>query len=302
MEPSQQDDDRSGVTTAIVRALVRAQFPAWAGLEVRPAAHGGWDNRTFHLGEDLLVRVPSAERYVEQVAKEHRWLPVLAGYLPVPIPVPVAKGTPAPPLERPWSVYRWLPGHVARPERIRDLDGFAVDVADVLLALHAAPADGGPPPGTHNFFRGSPERLRRGHRAGLSSLQDRTLAARLAQVWEEAMGTQWRGAPVWIHGDVGVGNLLVDDRGALCAVIDFGGCGVGDPSCDLALAWTALTGSARERFRERLALDDGTWARGRAWALWKAVVALARDEVSPEVQDEALRQLGEIANDGERHR
>jgi aminoglycoside phosphotransferase (APT) family kinase protein len=62
---------------------------------------------------------------------------------------------------------------------------------------------------------------------------------------------------------------------ALSAVIDFGTCGVGDPACDLAIAWTMLTGESRAAFRDRLAVDDATWLRGQGWALWKALVVCA---------------------------
>lgn len=94
----------------LVRALVADQFPAWAGLPVRPVDHDGWDNRTFRLGDDLSVRMPSARGYVEQVAKEHAWLPRLAPQLPLPIPEPVARGVPGCGYPFPWSVYRWLEG------------------------------------------------------------------------------------------------------------------------------------------------------------------------------------------------
>jgi aminoglycoside phosphotransferase (APT) family kinase protein len=61
----------------------------------------------------------------------------------------------------------------------------------------------------------------------------------------------------------------------LCAVIDFGSCGVGDPACDLVIAWTFLTDAGRDVFRAALPLDATTWARGRGWALWKALILLA---------------------------
>ena len=57
------------------------------------------------------------------------------------------------------------------------------------------------------------------------------------------MATSWDRAPVWFHGDVAVGNLLVRD-GRLAAVIDFGTSGVGDPACDTVIAWTFLSGRA----------------------------------------------------------
>jgi aminoglycoside phosphotransferase (APT) family kinase protein len=80
---------------------------------------------------------------------------------------------------------------------------------------------------------------------------------------------------VWFHGDIASGNLLVAG-GELTAVIDFGTSGVGDPACDLVIAWTMFSGRSREAFREAIGLDDGTWARARGWALWKALLVLAR--------------------------
>jgi aminoglycoside phosphotransferase (APT) family kinase protein len=77
-----------------------------------------------------------------------------------------------------------------------------------------------------------------------------------------------------VHGDVSAGNLLVRD-GELAAVIDFGQLAVGDPACDLAIAWTFLDHRSRAVFRSTLALDADTWLRGRAWALWKAAIAAA---------------------------
>ncbi|WP_410665083.1 aminoglycoside phosphotransferase family protein [Amycolatopsis sp. lyj-84] len=105
--------------------------------------------------------------------------------------------------------------------------------------------------------------------------------------WETALGAPWDGVDVWFHGDVAPGNLLLDG-GELAAVIDFGTCGVGDPSCDLAIAWTMLTADGRKVFRERLSVDDAAWARGRGWALWKTLIACTRAD------EEARRVLDEI--------
>jgi aminoglycoside phosphotransferase (APT) family kinase protein len=76
---------------------------------------------------------------------------------------------------------------------------------------------------------------------------------------------------VWLHGDVGPGNLLARS-GRLTAVIDFGNLAVGDPACDLAIAWSWFDSSARDAFRSTLAIDDSTWLRARAWGLWKALI------------------------------
>jgi aminoglycoside phosphotransferase (APT) family kinase protein len=76
---------------------------------------------------------------------------------------------------------------------------------------------------------------------------------------------------VWFHGDIASGNLLVRD-GRLSAVIDFGTSGVGDPACDLVIAWTFFSGDSRSAFRDAVQQDTATWARARGWALWKALI------------------------------
>ena len=99
----------------------------------------------------------------------------------------------------------------------------------------------------------------------------------------------------WFHGDVAEGNLLLSD-GQLAAVIDFGTCGVGDPACDLAIAWTLLTAEGRQVFRERLSVGEAEWSRGRGWALWKTLVTCAYtlDGDDQEEAAGARRVLGEI--------
>jgi aminoglycoside phosphotransferase (APT) family kinase protein len=93
-------------------------------------------------------------------------------------------------------------------------------------------------------------------------------------VWEAALNATWPGPPVWVHGDVAVGNLLVQE-GRLSAVIDFGCSAVGDPACDLVIAWTLFAGASRAAFVAGMPVDAAAWARGRGWALWKALITLA---------------------------
>ena len=78
----------------LVRRLIASQFPQWKELPIDPVATSGWDNRTFHLGKDMSVRLPCAAEYELQVEKEHQWLPKLAPTLPLPIPIPLAIGNP----------------------------------------------------------------------------------------------------------------------------------------------------------------------------------------------------------------
>ncbi|MGQ2919070.1 MAG: aminoglycoside phosphotransferase family protein [Rhizobium oryzihabitans] len=268
-------DDRIVVSPQQVRALVAGQFPQWAHLDVRPVDHAGWSNRSFRLGESMLVRLPSAERYVAQVEKEHRWLPELAPRLPLPIPEPLALGKPGEDYPFCWSVYGWLEGEpLARHLGHIDLPTIAVDVAAFLKVLHGIDASDGPLAGEHNFHRGGSLAVYDGEaRAAAARLDDEIDRALAMEIWQLALSSRWQRPGVWVHGDIAEGNLLVKD-GRLSAVIDFGSSGVGDPSSDLILAWNVLDTESRAAFRRALDMDDATWQRGRGWALWKALITL----------------------------
>jgi aminoglycoside phosphotransferase (APT) family kinase protein len=202
-------------------------------------------------------------------------LPRLAPFLPLPIPVPLAMGVPADGYPWHWSIYRWLEGENATIERIADLRQFATMLAQFLVALQRIDPAGGPPPGRHNFYRGGPLALYDTEtRQAMATLAGTIDSDAVTAVWEAALKATGHGSPVWLHGDVRAENLLVM-RGQLSAVIDFGCSGVGDPACDMTIAWMLFSGESREAFRTALPLDSATWSRGRGWALWKALITLA---------------------------
>jgi aminoglycoside phosphotransferase (APT) family kinase protein len=268
-------DGRGGIDAGLVRRLVKAQFPQWADLPVEPVKTDGWDNRTYRLGSSMTVRLPSAAAYAPAVDKEEEWIPRLAPFLPVPVPELLGKGVPGEGYDFHWSVRRWLVGEASSLERISDLTAFAVGVGEFLLALQACDATGGPVPGGHNFHRGGPPAYNDSEtRAALVALDGQVDVAAAREVWEAALASSFNGPPVWFHGDIASGNLLVRD-GELSAVIDFGTSGVGDPACDLVIAWTMFSGASREAFRRTVDADAGTWARARGWALWKALIVMA---------------------------
>jgi aminoglycoside phosphotransferase (APT) family kinase protein len=265
------------IDAGLARRLVAAQFPQWADLPVRPVELDGWDNRTFRLGSELSLRLPSGDWYALQVDKEQTWLPRLGPHLPLPIPQPVARGEPGEGYPYPWSVYRWLEGEPASSCSVFDPVALASSLAGFLRALQRVPAAGGPAPGPHNFFRGGPlatyaEETER----SVAALGDAVAADAVRRVFADALAAQWAGEPVWVHGDVAAGNLLLRD-GRLAAVIDFGSSAVGDPACDVVIAWTLFSGASRAAFRSGLAVDAATWSRGRGWALWKALITLVGD-------------------------
>lgn len=278
----------------LVERLVAGQFPQWAGLPVCAVEPGGWDNRTFRLGHDMLVRLPSKAGYAAQVEKEEHWLPRLAQALPLPIPAPMAKGHAGSGYPWVWSIYRWLRGDTLAAAGVADRVGLARALAGFLKALHRVDVTGGPTPGAHNFERGGDLAVYDGDtRAGIKALGGRIDAGEAQRIWQAALAARWAGPPVWVHGDVAPGNLLVMD-GRLSAVIDFGGCAVGDPACDLVMAWTWFDQESRAAFREALPLGEATWARARGWALWKALFVASGKIGNQREVEIAWRVLGEL--------
>lgn len=286
---------RVDITVDLVRRLVAGQFPHWSHLPIRPVATQGNDNRTFRLGEHLAVRLPSHESYVAAISKEDRFLPLLAAHLSAPVPAPVATGSPTQEYPYPWSVRRWLSGEAPDRDPRLDRTRFARDLGAFVRELRTVPVhDDGPAAGLHSFYRGChPSVCGNQIDAALVHTGDRVDVDACKDIWRDAVQTAWSAAPVWFHGDVAVGNLLVAD-GRLAAVIDFGTCGVGDPACDLVIAWTFLVGDERQTFREAVGLPDDAWARARGWALWKALITVT-DPESPHVETQAhtLAQLVE---------
>ena len=139
------------IDKSLVSHLIAKQFPKFKDYPISPILPGGWDNRVFRLGEDMLIRMPSAKKYEVQVEKEQQWLPKLAPLLPLPIPEPLEMGKPGEGYPWKWSIYRWLKGEIAASAQITDFNDFATDLAQFLIALQKIDTIGGPIPKPHNF-------------------------------------------------------------------------------------------------------------------------------------------------------
>ncbi|MBB3128601.1 aminoglycoside phosphotransferase (APT) family kinase protein [Paenibacillus rhizosphaerae] len=268
------------INTDLVRRLIRKQFPKWADLPVRPVEKGGYDNFTFHLGDEMSVRLPRDEGHAPQVEKEAEWLPKLRPHLSLPITVPLAKGIPDEGYPFYWSVNRWITGETLRQDNISDINEFAVDLSRFIKELHQIDASNGPAGGEHNYFRGCPLTVWKFNEWTLGALE--TLggavdAEKCLKIWHQATASKWTKKPVWIHGDINPGNLLVKD-GKLSSVIDFGVMAVGDPAVEITMAWTFFDDKSRKVFLQSIGLDAETENRARGWALWKALITWASEE------------------------
>ncbi len=288
--------DEVDIDAELVRRLVETQLPAWAGLSLERVVSSGTDNALYRLGADLVVRLPRIDWAVGQVEKEQRWLPVLGPQLPLDVPVPVAVGSPDLGYPWSWSVYRWLEGELATVDRLADERGAAYTLGQFVASLQRIDASGGPAPGDHNSWRGVDLAEREPFTSeAIASLHGLIDVDAVTSAWQRALAAPaWDSGPRWIHGDLQPGNLLAVD-GRLSAVIDFGCLGVGDPACDLLVAWNLFSGEARDAYRAAVGVDDATWTRGIGWAVSTAVVALDYYRgTNPVLVAGAYRALSEI--------
>lgn len=279
------------ITVSMITNLIKEQFPEWSHLLIKPVEVGGHDNRTFHLGERMSVRLPSAEWYAAKVKIEQKWLPFLAPYLSTNIPTPIALGQPSKEYPFNWSVYHWIEGTSANILNLDEsgLSALATSLAKFLNELHVIDSTDGPVAGPHNFYRGGNIAVYDAEtRSAVVQLQGIIDTQKALTLWEKALSSQWTKKPVWIHGDLSAGNILIHDN-RLAAVIDFGGMGIGDPACDLIIAWTLFHGKSREIFKEHIPLDPDAWARACGWALWKSLITLAA--LADKNSAEALKQM-----------
>ncbi|MER5610971.1 aminoglycoside phosphotransferase family protein [Streptomyces sp. NPDC002215] len=278
------------IDTALVRRLVDTQFPRWAGLPLKLLDRAGSDHVIHRLGEELSVRLPRHPGAMGQTRKEAAWLPRLAPHLPLAVPVPMAVGEPDFGYPWPWAVSRWLDGEVATVEGLAESADAAVGLARFLAALQRV-APGEDRDGlTVRSLAGRDGATR----AAIAAVDGTFDAVAMTELWDAALGAPgWDRPPVWFHGDLHTGNLLTTE-GRLDAVIDFGELGIGDPSCDLTVAFTLMSAGTRAVFRDVLGVDDATWARGRGWALatgLNAYTAYAADH--PRVAAQTTRQITE---------
>ncbi|AJS57892.1 aminoglycoside phosphotransferase family protein [Paenibacillus sp. IHBB 10380] len=288
------------INVDLVVRLINEQFPEWSDLDIRPVKFSGHDNRTFHLGEHMSVRLPSAASYVPQVEKEQIWLPILNKELSLPVSTPLAKGKPSDEYPWPWSINKWLEGETLSQKSINDLNQFARDLGTFLIELQSIDASGGPLAGKHNFYRGGSIAVYdEESRYAIENNKDTLNEDLLKKIWELALDSKWDSEPVWVHGDIAPGNILVKD-GRLCAVIDFGILGVGDPACDAAMAWTFFDKNSRKIFKNVLNMDEDTWNRARGWALWKALITYNGNKNSNKaIAEESFNVINIIVDDYE---
>jgi len=287
-------DGEVDIDARVVRRLVAAQFPRFGDLPVHAVRSTGTVNAIYRLGDRLCARLPRMREWEGDLEKEWLWLPRLAPHVTLRIPEPVERGRPDDAYPFAWAIFDWIEGRPYADDLVPDEHRAATDLARFVRELRRMETGDGVPRGGRRPLRDLDEATREAI-AGSGAVVD---AGAAAAAWERALDAPlWDGTPVWIHTDLLRPNLLVDG-GRLCAVIDFGGMGAGDPAADIVPAWSVFGAAGRAAYRDALAVDDGMWERARGYALHQAAMIIPYyAETNPDFVAVAARTVEQVLAD-----
>lgn len=279
----------------LVLQLIAEQLPQWKDLPIRPVENSGWDNRMFRLGEDKVIRLPSSKQYEPQIEKENHFLPLFSSILPCQIPKPIFLGQASEIYPLKWAIYQWIEGEILACTKSIDLTLLAEDLAKFVTSLHQIQIQDVVLPSKDNFYRGGNLRIYDDEaRGAINLLRDKIDYEKAMGIWNRSLATKWHKAPVWIHGDISAGNIIIRD-GKLFAMIDFGMIAMGDPACDIASVFTLFEKDNRNRFLNMACFDKDTIDRAKGWALWKAAIISSgltkSNQIEESISDKVLSEI-----------
>ena len=253
----------------LVKQLLKDQFSHYSHLAIQPLNHQGTDNVMLKLGDDKIIRLPRTQRSEESLKKECLWLPKIERGLSIEIPHIIEVGQPSEQYSFQWAIVNYLDGSSPSDNSPLDLAQAARDLGHFIKELQRVDTTDAP-----LCSRKSPSmRSDKETRQLIPALSDVFDVKEITQLWEVALKVPtWEKAPVWLHGDIHAGNLLVQNR-KITGVIDFGMSGVGDPACDLMVAWMLFGTDERVILRSVIEPDESMWDRARGCALHFGIMA-----------------------------
>jgi len=272
----------------LARSLLKDQAPAHVDKPLQVLSRG-WDNTSYLLGDDLIVRLPHRAVAADLIRHEQRWLPTLAPHLELPIPVPVCSGHPGHDYPWHWSIVPFYPGEEAATATLRDPVATAIKFGEFLAQLNRSAPQDSPP----NPYRGCPlaDRADSFHER-LRQLDDHYDHAAILAVFQDALATQPATHRSWLHGDLHTRNMVVHN-GDLSAVIDWGDMCAGDRATDLAGAYMFVPDHIPP-VQNYAGGSNADWARARGWAINFAVMYLTGSDDDPVMQAIGERLLATL--------
>lgn len=286
--------DELHIDINIAKQLIIEQFPQWQDLSINSIKAWGSDNVIYRLGQDMCIRLPRMSDDAKGIDKDARYLHLFASLLPLKIPEFIAMGSPNKDYPSKWGVYRWLKGKSADYEPLTNLNEAAITLAEFIVALQKIDIKEAPISSRDTSLLNRDQKTR----AAIKALKETIDTAKVNNIWDQSLELPiYDKTPVWLHSDLHYGNLLIEN-GKLTAVIDFGMMGIGDPAADYIAAWSLFDFKSRLKFKEKLQIDEITFARARALALSIAVTIIPYyKDTNPSLTKVAKRIIKEILDE-----
>ena len=281
------------ITENLVRELINQQCRQYSQLPLKRIPSSGTVHALYRLGAKLVVRLPRIEA-TNGIEKEWAWLKHLAPYLNIPISEPIFHGSPTDIYPWPWLISYYHFGSNPKFEKENEYNWLAIALADFLNEFHIIPLIEDAPQSRRGV---SLKNMDQQTRKEIVKLGDEFDTVKLTRLWQSLCDLpEWQHTPVWVHGDVLPGNILIEHK-KLSAVIDFSDVGIGDPACDTIIAWALFNKKSRIVFKEQLEnIDENTWLRGKGWALSLAAIMLPYyKNTNPDFAALARRMLSQIS-------
>ncbi len=252
---------------------ISIDYPQFKDLKISEVNPQGHDHISYRLGHIYVLRFPSSIEYAQQVIKEVEILPKINTKLSIEIPRPLLLFKPNDLFPYHFSIMKWVDGEVYSKDNIDSFD-LVDQLSKVLVELRQCPSFEKWLCGPHNFYRGAHIAVYEDEtRTALVNIENEVDRQLLENRINIAIKTEWKDKPVFIHGDISANNIIIENN-KLVGLIDFGSCGIGDPACDYAIAWTNFNYNERKHFKNLINIDEDTWLRASVWALWKALIQI----------------------------
>jgi len=236
------------------RTLIGRQFPQLSSKEVKRLGWG-WDNTVFLIGNEYVFRFPRRTFAVGSIRMEGNLLPKLAAYMTIPYPKPLFYGEASDEYPAPFLGYTYVPGDfpIGLTEERRALS--AETLATFLRRLHKFPVQEALKCGVQQDHRNLMDiAARKVKLEGFLSKVVEHLTPEESGVIEAYISSLQKdrveAVNVLLHGDLHFKNMLVNEKGIVSGIIDWGDLSVGHLACDLSVAYSFLPPYARGVFFE----------------------------------------------------
>jgi aminoglycoside phosphotransferase (APT) family kinase protein len=255
---------------------MKKHYAQLADLPITTLPLIGTDNLNYRIGDQHLFRQPLSEDTRHKLQKEVEILPLFEG-LSLNVPRPVLIGDVDNEAPLPWAIFDWIDGADGALNAEIDTKENAILLGNFLREMRKIPALDAFAAGPQNNHRGVPlSVVNKAVRDSIEKVDDEFDELTLVEIWQDALAAKlYAGSGEWLHGDLHAANLLFDENNKICAVIDWGLAGVGDPAADLTPAWWIFSAETRQHFFDAVGADENEIRRGRGWALHNAVIAYA---------------------------